>query len=123
MSKLKVMTKKDGFRRAGFTFREQEPTIIDIDTLPEQLRESTVQALKNEPMLIVVEISDGDSVSEAKSDDMALVNKQAELDKALVLIEEQKSQIHALTTDLAEAHKGLAAVKANTAAPPKNNKK
>lgn len=121
MSKLKVMTKKDGFRRAGFTFREQEPTIIDIETLPKDTRDDIVKALKDEPMLIVVEMSEDGTVPASMSTELS--DKQAELDKALSVIKAQESKIDDLTSALTSARKELEVLKSNPPVTKQNNKK
>lgn len=101
MSKLQVISKKDGFRRAGFTFREQEPTIIDIETLPKDTRDATVQAIKEEPMLVVIELADdGTETQISKDDGKILLKTQKELDKATALVKEQETKIDDLTSQL-----------------------
>lgn len=83
MSKLKVISKKNGFRRAGFTFSDQEPTIIDVSLLPKDSRTEIVEAIKAEPMLIVVELAeDGTETQISKDDDKALLKLQKQLEAA-----------------------------------------
>lgn len=104
MSKLQVISKKDGFRRAGFTFREQEPTIIDIETLPKDTRDATVQAIKEEPMLVVIELADdGTEIQISKDDGKILLKTQKELDKALAVTSQQVTMIETLTAQLKNA--------------------
>ena len=101
MSKLQVISKKDGFRRAGFTFREQEPTIIDIETLPEDTRDATVKAIKEEPMLVVIELADdGTETQISKDDGKILLKTQKELDKATTLVNDQLTRIRDLQSQL-----------------------
>lgn len=108
MSKLKVISKKDGFRRAGFTFREQEPTIIDIATLPKDTRDDIVEAIKAEPMLVVVELADDGTETQVSEDDAKLLLKtQKALDKAESLVKEQQTKIDALTSQLSTSQSEL----------------
>lgn len=51
---LLIHAKKDGFRRAGMTFRENEPTLVDTKEVG--LSASQIQALKDEPNLVVLEV-------------------------------------------------------------------
>lgn len=98
-TKLKIHSKKDGFRRAGFTFRENEPTTIVIADLPKDSRDEIVKTLKEEPMLVVVEVGDDDV--EAKSNASAAKDDQKELEKAAAKIADQKTAIDALKSTVA----------------------
>lgn len=48
---LMVISKRDGFRRAGYTFGGEAQTIAYADLTPDQ-----VQQLKTEPLLVVTEV-------------------------------------------------------------------
>jgi hypothetical protein len=54
--KLQIHSKKDGFRRAGLTFSQSEPTVIDTEALG--LNKAQIESLKAEPNLVVVEVQD-----------------------------------------------------------------
>ncbi len=49
--KLQIISKRDGFRRAGHAF-SSTPTLLD----PADLKKEQIEALKAEPMLVVVEV-------------------------------------------------------------------
>lgn len=59
---LQVIAKRDGFRRAGFSFSETA-TIID----PSKLEEGQIEALKKEKMLVVTEVDAPSSKEDAKA--------------------------------------------------------
>ncbi len=52
--KLKIISKKEGFRRGGLVFSMQEETIIDVA----ELNKKQIEQLKNEPMLVVTEFEE-----------------------------------------------------------------
>ena len=54
--KLKVIAKKDGFRRAGYAFSATKETVLDVD----KLEKGQVEALKTETNLVVIEVDDAD---------------------------------------------------------------
>lgn len=97
---LKVFAKKDGFRRAGFVFREKDETLIDTDKLPEDTREATIKALMEEPMLVVYEAgkepkkaTDFEKENKAlKKEIEALSKKVEELTAALSASEDKKNK-------------------------------
>tara|TARA_B100000686_G_C16791994_1_gene979372 strand:+ start:3176 stop:3550 length:375 start_codon:yes stop_codon:yes gene_type:complete len=58
--KLKIVSKQDGFRRAGFAFGSEE-TILD----PADLSKTQIKQLKTETMLVVTEIEDSGKSAKA----------------------------------------------------------
>lgn len=86
---LKVLSKKDGFRRAGFVFREKDETLIDTETLPKENRDDIIKALMEEPMLVVYEAGK----EPKKTDDFEKENKalKKEIEVLSKKIEELKA--------------------------------
>ena len=76
---LKIKAKRNGFRRAGFSFSDQE-TIIPVNDLTKE----QVEALKAEPNLLVseIEIKEQESDPKKDSDENEDVNKQPSKKKA-----------------------------------------
>ena len=90
MSKITVYSKnKNGFRRAGYAFSSEKPTIIDVNDLSQE----QLKALKAEPNLVVTEGASA-KVSEsaqnelkalkADNENLAAAQKQTAEDKAKI---------------------------------------
>lgn len=63
--KLKVIAKRDGFRRAGFAFSATQETVLDTADLTKE----QIKALKEEVNLVVIEVEDDEKKAPAKKDD------------------------------------------------------
>lgn len=118
MSKLSIVSKRDGFRRCGYEFNSK-PTSIEISKLTEE----QIKTLKSDPMLIVVEgnqiVSSADS---GTSPELlaALTQAQQDLAKANDLLTTEKELTSKLSkgneelkSQLAKAEKEIKDLQAN----------
>lgn len=99
-----------GFRRAGFNFKGDAPTILNV----EDLSEDQIELLKTEPNLVVTELAAGQKLPAPVVDDEALKAVQAEntelkakLAAAVKDAAELEDKLTKADTDLKEAQKAL----------------
>lgn len=108
--KLQIVARCESFRRAGHTFTAQ-PTIIEAASLTAE----QIEALKNEPSLVVVEF-DGEAPAKAAQPDptvaAALEAAQKRATAAEKELAEAKDRLSATEKQLAEAENKLKAATA-----------
>ena len=82
---IKILAKKNGFRRVGHTFSDKTPTILKIS----DLTEDQLEQLKSDPMLLVGDVNPAtDSTTETVA---ALKETQTALDAATTELTKEKA--------------------------------
>lgn len=97
-AKLKVLAKRNGFRRAGIEFSDTEAKIIEIGSLSKE----QIEAIKADPNLVVVE---GESFDAEKG--KSGKEDAADLKKALADLKGVQGELTKTQADLKKAQEDL----------------
>lgn len=91
--KLKILSKTEGFRRAGYSFSSSQATLIPV----KDLDQAKLDALKSDPGLVVVEVADDHDESSAKGKpDKALQAALKSVEELTKALDDEKAD-HAAT--------------------------